>query len=614
VASPVRALLVLALLGIVGSGLYAAAFDAPFHFDDHHSIRQNPHLSDLSRLDLSGLAGYFSDATQFSGQSDRAMYRPLLLVSYTLTTALVSDLNWIAALHVSNVLLHIVVSWLIWALVGAVCADSRRASLSRTPAAVAILAGLGFLLHPLASETALYISARSESMGTLFMLLTLLLWRRARVWGALICFALALGCKSTMIVTPAILLGFDRLFPRSPPAPLADTSARPWASQFLPLLPFMLLAAAYLIWMQHLIQASLVDQHVRSGLEQLMVQLHSWVYQLKLLVVSHPLSVIHPVDTRPAGSGHLFGAFLCTSAIWVLASSRIGRRIGLGLIVAGMPLVIPSVIPLHTVVSEHRLYPVLALSVILLVCGVKHVRPLTVDKRFQYGWVGALLVIWSGQAAANVDIWKTEISLWHNARSVSPLSARAHEFLGDALRRGGQGEQALKVLQRADQLYGGRLEIQLNIASILLQQNELVKASDILYSLLTQYPKSPGVLYNLALASRQRAPAEAVELLNRALIARPDWPEAIMERSLIQEELGQRDVAASSLRVAVERHADWLDGWVNLGFIEARRGNLAAARSAWLQAQALSPGLTVVRQNLAELDLLESAGPPTQQP
>ena len=87
-----------------------------------------------------------------------------------------------------------------------------------------------------------------------------------------------------------------------------------------------------------------------------------------------------------------------------------------------------------------------------------------------------------------------------------------------------------------------------------------------------------------------------------------------MERSLIQEELGQRDVAASSLRVAVERHADWLDGWVNLGFIEARRGNLAAARSAWLQAQALSPGLTVVRQNLAELDLLESAGPPTQQP
>jgi len=615
VASPVRALLVLALLGIVGTGLYSASFDTAFHFDDHHSIRENPNLSDLIGLDLSCLSGYFTDAALFSGQADRAMYRPLLLVSYAITRVLAGDMNWVAALHVSNVLLHIVVSWLVWALVRTVFADSgvpaRNASASRGTAAVAILAGLGFLLHPLASETALYISARSESMGTLFMLLTLLLWRRARVWGALICFALALGCKSTMIVTPAILWGFDCLFPRSG---LADASSRSWARQFLPLLPFSLLAAAYVVWMQHLIQASLVHQHVRSGVEQIMVQLHGWVYQFKLLIVSHPLSVIHPVDTHPISSGHLGGALLCISVIWMLANGRMGRRIGLALVVASLPLVIPSVIPLHTVVSEHRLYPILALSVILLTCGLIHLRPLSVDGRVQYGGVGALLIIWSGQAAANVDVWKTETSLWHNARSVSPFSARAHEFLGDALRRDGQGEQALDVLHRADQLYGGRLEIQLSVAGILLQKNELDKASELLSVLLTQYPKTPGVLYNLALVSRQRDPAEAVDLLDRALVAKPNWLEAIMERSLIQEELGQPDEAASSLRAAVGRHPGWLDGWVNLGFVEARRGNLAAARSAWIQAQALSPGLTVVMQNLAELDRLEGAQRLLQQP
>ena len=87
-----------------------------------------------------------------------------------------------------------------------------------------------------------------------------------------------------------------------------------------------------------------------------------------------------------------------------------------------------------------------------------------------------------------------------------------------------------------------------------------------------------------------------------------------MERSLIQEELGQPDEAASSLRAAVGRHPGWLDGWVNLGFVEARRGNLVAARSAWIQAQALSPGLTVVMQNLAELDRLEGAQRLLQQP
>ena len=123
-ASPVRALLVLALLGIVGTGLYSASFDTAFHFDDHHSIRENPNLSDLIGLDLSCLSGYFTDAALFSGQADRAMYRPLLLVSYAITRVLAGDMNWVAALHVSNVLLHIVVSWLVWALVRTVFADS----------------------------------------------------------------------------------------------------------------------------------------------------------------------------------------------------------------------------------------------------------------------------------------------------------------------------------------------------------------------------------------------------------------------------------------------------------------------------------------------------------
>ena len=67
----------LAMLAIVAT--YGNSFSNSFHYDDFHSIVENPHIRDLENI-----PAFFRDPSLFSSMPERAMYRPLLLVTYVL--------------------------------------------------------------------------------------------------------------------------------------------------------------------------------------------------------------------------------------------------------------------------------------------------------------------------------------------------------------------------------------------------------------------------------------------------------------------------------------------------------------------------------------------------
>ena len=57
--------------------VYSNSLDGPFHYDDSHSIVDNPHIRSLANI-----PAFFSEPTLFSANPDNAMYRPLLLASF----------------------------------------------------------------------------------------------------------------------------------------------------------------------------------------------------------------------------------------------------------------------------------------------------------------------------------------------------------------------------------------------------------------------------------------------------------------------------------------------------------------------------------------------------
>ena len=61
---------------------YANSFSGSFHYDDFHSLVENRAVRSLANVPR-----FFVDPGLFSGEPDKGMYRPVLLVTYALNYA-----------------------------------------------------------------------------------------------------------------------------------------------------------------------------------------------------------------------------------------------------------------------------------------------------------------------------------------------------------------------------------------------------------------------------------------------------------------------------------------------------------------------------------------------
>jgi len=165
------------------------------HYDDNAYITDNPDA--LKPLSLDGFAAAFVEGHDSS-------WRPLTILSHMLDVTLFG-LNP-GAHHVVNLVLHLANVALFFLFLS-------RVTEARVPSAFA--AAL-FALHPLHVEPVAWISSRTEVLGTLFMLLTLIAyayysrrprWKPYSVMAGM--FVLGLLAKPMLVTLPAILLLLD---------------------------------------------------------------------------------------------------------------------------------------------------------------------------------------------------------------------------------------------------------------------------------------------------------------------------------------------------------------------------------------------------------------------
>ncbi len=120
--------------------------------------------------------------------------------------------------HVASLLWHTVVCWLLWCLL-ARCTGRDRLSWF----VVAL-----FAIHPAHVGTVQWIASQTELIVTAFLLAALLAMDRVRGWSrppaarrwpwvlvALVCYALALGCRENAILLPGVVLAVDLLHRRA---------------------------------------------------------------------------------------------------------------------------------------------------------------------------------------------------------------------------------------------------------------------------------------------------------------------------------------------------------------------------------------------------------------
>ena len=339
---------------ILAAGLVVwwGTLDNSFHYDDFHSIVDNIHLR-VASVGSDVVRAFFSDPSTFSVDADKAMYRPLLVTSFALNHAIDVWLGHggysVVGYHIVNIALHLGCALLVLWLAGLLGA-SRRA---------ALLAGLLFVLHPVASEPVNYISSRSESLSVLFYLLAVCLYLRGAQgdrrwrWGAWVAMAAGLASKSTTITLPAALLLLDVLV-------LSGRDLRLVGWRFVTHhLPGWIVAAAYLMivsgngWL-----GRSLAQQVRGPWEQGLTQLKAFVYYLVLLVTPLHQSV-EPQFAEQATFGAEVGLplllllSLLVGALWL---ARSGRWRALFLLSWVFLHLLPTVVvPLNVLVNGHPL-------------------------------------------------------------------------------------------------------------------------------------------------------------------------------------------------------------------------------------------------------------------
>ena len=210
--------LAMTILAIAIVAVYGRSAHAPFIYDDEDVIVKNPSIERLWPLvGDDDLRGPLNPVPQISTAG-----RPL--VNYSLAVNYFFGKRDPTGYHAFNIFLHIVSTLLLLSIMRRTLRLEFFAPAIRSAAdALAFMVALVWALHPLHTESVVYVTQRTELSVSLFYLATLYAslryWtetapRERTVWGVLAMLACTLGmtCKEVMATAPVVMLLFERTF------------------------------------------------------------------------------------------------------------------------------------------------------------------------------------------------------------------------------------------------------------------------------------------------------------------------------------------------------------------------------------------------------------------
>lgn len=462
----------IALLIAVVSVVYLNSIRNGFHYDDIHSLLQNLGVRvewtknpESRKLFLR----YFTEPQLFSSRPNVGMPRPLLMNTFGFNYMWTKYEPWSWVLV--NFLLHLANTILIYVALSHLSGRPR----------IALLTALLFGVHPINTETVNYINCRSESLTTLFMLFTMYFFTRSmredkRLGLRILCFlffGLGLLTKELMFVTPGLLVAIDLIF------------LNPIKNQRIPVLkralewylPIILLWVVYFFYRKQvmpekaamakrklsglngIMQSLIGADPVRDVMDNVISQTGIVVTYIRLLFYPVHLNISYEnlerlITTRQFIKDPLInGTILCIILLvglvalaiyWHRKHPAISFSIALFFITLSIT---SSVIPLNAVMNEHRLYLPSFAACLLIVGLLDRVAAYLAERSGEEGsgWPmpvqAACLVIILCFCALTMNrnfTWHTDLSVWRDSVTKSPLKAQVVSDLGNAYYRGGR--------------------------------------------------------------------------------------------------------------------------------------------------------------------------------
>jgi tetratricopeptide (TPR) repeat protein len=504
---PVALLVAAALLA------FWSALSGPFIYDDHSAIVENAHLRSL--LPLSTSLGAPPDTP--------AAGRPIVSLSLALDHA-VHGLDP-RGFHATNLAVHLLGALVLLALV------RRTLLLPPAPASTARARWLGFavallwLVHPVQTEVVNYAIQRSESLMSLFYLLTLLLALRARGHtrfglGGVVACALGMASKESMVTAPVAVVLFDLAYRERGIAEVVRTRAPLWIG----------LAGTWgvlaLLWVGAPRGASVGTGLGVSPLVWALNQSEAVLGYLRLVFWPSELVLDYGLP-RTLGLDEVWPQLLGLGAILagVIALLAARPRAGFPALFFFLALApTSSLIPIATeVAAERRMHLALAgpLALAVVVTFDALVRRLG-TRAAPVGVVllaGIAATLGAVTHARNLE-YQSDVAIWRTVAERAPRNARGHYNLGTVLVAEGALPEAEAAYRRALELEPGYLRARYNLGVVLGMQGRADEAIRALEAALAIDPADPAAHQSLGILREGRGQRREAALHYRRALAR----------------------------------------------------------------------------------------------
>jgi hypothetical protein len=428
--------------------IYASALRGPFVFDDRQ-ILENPSLR-LTELSMESVARAASEGTNRS--------RFVANLSFALNYYFHEfDVFWF---RLVNILIHFASGLLLYHLVKTTLALPTLRGWIARHREVAFFATLLWLVHPIAPQSVAYVVQRMNSMASMFYVLSLLLYVRARLaasgrtrWilfaGCAISAVLALGSKETAATLPVFIFIYEWYF-------LQDLRWDWLKRKAIPLAGLMGLSLGIAV---AFLGRNPLDR-ILSGygqrdftlVERVLTEFRVVIHYIGIILFPHPsrLSLNHdfPLSDSllsPITTLLSMGLIALMSGVAVY-TARNHRLVSFCIVwFLGNLVIESSIIPLE-IIFEHRTYLPAMFGLALLVTLVYRYLP--------WPWVriallSAGVIVCSVWAQERSKVWADDLTLWGDIVEKQPTLARGHLGLGVVLKQRGEQEKAFESYKKA---------------------------------------------------------------------------------------------------------------------------------------------------------------------
>ncbi|MCX5695986.1 MAG: tetratricopeptide repeat protein [Candidatus Omnitrophica bacterium] len=588
-------LLIIAILILLGSAIYSNTFSSSFHFDDTKSITENPSIRNIHNL--KGIwdfwpmrfITYFSIALNFH-------FHGLRLFGY----------------HLVNLIIHLCSTLLVWwlLLLTFSAPGLKKEKISQKADLIAVFAALIFVAHPLQTQGVTYIIQRAVSLATMFYLLSLCLYIKARLLqqaqekpiqerfcysAALLVALLAMFSKEMAITLPFMILLYESYF-------LKEEKGMPWKK----LMPFFATLAVIpltmwltksvdFIQMRRVIEAATVKI---SPLQYLFTQFHVLATYLRLLFipVNQNLDYDYPVAKSLMEFPVL--ASLVLLVLILIFAFRLRARyrlLAFGIFWFFLTLLPESsLIPIKDVIFEHRLYlPMVGFSLFVssglfyCFCG----KPV----KFIILFFSLLVLVYSVKAYNRNALWKNEFTLWNDTVLKSPNKERPYHNRGFAYQAEEKYDQAI-----AD--YNKALSIDSAVAETYYNRGNAYRGIKKYDQAIADFDKAIQLDHFHAAAYGGRASAwnslgdteKAIADFNSALKIEPNNLKVYNDRGNIYAQQGKYEQAIADYTQALRIDPHDADIYFNRGSAYQSNQDLDRAIADYTKAVNLSPKYAAV--------------------